>query len=142
MILEEIKNILRSVFFAFSQFTLFDLIDILLVAFMIYSLVRFVRETRAVQLVKGIVFLIVAYVISGSLRLSVLNSLLTYFFQFAFVALLIVFQPEIRRALEQLGKSNVGRSLASAMTSTVRDNEEERAYIRPSDSHTWATSSP
>lgn len=132
MILEEIKNILRSVFFAFSQFTLFDLIDILLVAFMIYSLIRFVRETRAVQLVKGIVFLIVAYVISGSLRLSVLHSLLTYFFQFAFIALLIVFQPEIRRALEQLGKSNVGRSLASAMTSTVRDNEEERAYIRHS----------
>ena len=127
--MEEIKSILRTVYYAFSQFTILDAIDILLVALLIYGLIRFVRETRAVQLVKGIALLFVAYLISDYLNLGVLNSLLDYLFQFAFVALLIVFQPEIRRVLEQLGKSNVSKSLVHAVSSGSHDHVAEKAHI-------------
>ena len=125
--MEELKNILRMVFYAFSQFTILDLIDIIVVTLIFYGLIRFVRETRAVQLVKGIVLLFGAYIISDYLRLEVLNSLLDYLFQFAFVALLILFQPELRRVLEQLGKS--GKSLASVVVPSAHENEEERARM-------------
>ena len=54
--------------------------------------------------------------------------LLAYFFQFAFVAILIVFQPEIRKALEQVGRNNVGQSIAAVVTG--RDRSYDRAQIR------------
>ncbi len=127
--MEEIKSILRTVYYAFSQFTILDAVDILLVALLIYGLISFVRETRAVQLVKGIALLFGAYIISDYLQLGVLNSLLDYLFQFAFVAFLIVFQPEIRRVLEQLGKSNVSKSLANVVSSGSHEHEAERAQV-------------
>ncbi|MBR4888200.1 MAG: diadenylate cyclase CdaA [Clostridia bacterium] len=127
--MEEIKSIVRTIFLAFSEFSILDAIDILLVTLLLYGLIRFVRETRAVQLVKGIALLFGAYIISDYLELGVLNSLLDYFFQFAFVALLVVFQPEIRRVLEQLGKSNVSKSLVNAVSSGSHEHEAERAQI-------------
>ena len=89
-----------------------DAVDIIIVAFLIYGVVKLVRETRAGQLVKGLFLLVV----------------LAYFFQFAFVAILIVFQPEIRKALEQVGRNNVGQSIAAVVTG--RDRSYDRAQIR------------
>jgi len=56
------------------------------------------------------------------------SRVLAYFFQFAFVAILIVFQPEIRKALEQVGRNNVGQSIAAVVTG--RDRSYDRAQIR------------
>ena len=89
-------------------FRVSDALDVILVSFIIYSAIKLVRETRAEQLVKGIIVLLVVWGASFWLQLYMMKTLLTYFFQFSVTALLIVFQPEIRRALEQIGRSGVG----------------------------------
>ena len=83
---------------------------------MIYGVVKLVRETRAGQLVKGLFLLVILFIISSYFNLVMVSRVLAYFFQFAFVAILIVFQPEIRKALEQVGRNNVGQSIAAVVT--------------------------
>ena len=105
-----------------------DAVDIIIVAFLIYGVVKLVRETRAGQLVKGLFLLIILFIISSYFNLMMVSRVLAYFFQFAFVAILIVFQPEIRKALEQVGRNNVGQSIAAVVTG--RDRSYDRAQIR------------
>jgi len=88
-----------------SQIGPTDFIDVAIIAFIIYQILRFIRETRAEQLVKGLLILIVIMIVSGSLHLYTLNWVLRNFMQFGIIALVIVFQPELRRALEYLGRS-------------------------------------
>lgn len=109
-----------------SQFK--DAVDIIIVAFLIYGVVKLVRETRAGQLVKGLFLLVILFIISSYFNLVMVSRVLAYFFQFAFVAILIVFQPEIRKALEQVGRNNVGQSIAAVVTG--RDRSYDRAQIR------------
>ena len=105
-----------------------DAVDIIIVAFLIYGVVKLVRETRAGQLVKGLFLLVVLFIISSYFNLVMVSRVLAYFFQFAFVAILIVFQPEIRKALEQVGRNNVGQAIAAVVTG--RDRSYDRAQIR------------
>lgn len=105
-----------------------DAVDIIIVAFLIYGVVKLVRETRAGQLVKGLFLLVILFIISSYFNLVMVSRVLAYFFQFAFVAVLIVFQPEIRKALEQVGRNNVGQSIAAVVTG--RDRSYDRAQIR------------
>lgn len=105
-----------------------DAVDIIIVAFLIYGVVKLVRETRAGQLVKGLFLLVILFIISSYFNLVMVSRVLAYFFQFAFVAILIVFQPEIRKALEQVGRNNVGQSIAAVVTG--RDRSYDHAQIR------------
>lgn len=105
-----------------------DAVDIIIVAFLIYGVVKLVRETRAGQLVKGLFLLVILFIISSYFNLVMVSRVLAYFFQFAFVAILIVFQPEIRKALEKVGRNNVGQSIAAVVTG--RDRSYDRAQIR------------
>ena len=90
-------------------FTVSDFLDILIMSFIIYSFIKLIRETRASQLVKGILILIVAYIASFQFNFRMLSYLLNKFFEFGIIALLVVFQPELRRALEQIGRSKISR---------------------------------
>ena len=110
------------------QFTFKDAIDVIIVTILIYSAIKLVRETRAGQLVKGIIILVVIFLLSSQFELLMLSTILRTFFQFAFLALLIVFQPEIRKALEQMGRSKVGQSLANAVG--VKEKESDKTQIR------------
>mgnify|MGYP002563218756 FL=1 len=110
------------------QFTFKDAIDVIIVTILIYSAIKLVRETRAGQLVKGIIILVVIFLLSSQFELMMLSTILRTFFQFAFLALLIVFQPEIRKALEQMGRSKVGQSLANAVG--VKEKESDKTQIR------------
>lgn len=105
-----------------------DAVDIIIVALLIYGVIKLVRETRAGQLVKGLFLLVILFIISSYFNLVMVSRVLAYFFQFAFVAILIVFQPEIRKALEQVGRNNVGQSIAAVVTG--RDRSYDRAQIR------------
>lgn len=86
-----------------------DIIDILLVAYLIYKGIQLIRETRAEQLIKGIILFVLAYYISTVVGLKAMSYILINIFQFGVIALIIVFQPELRSALEHLGRSSVGR---------------------------------
>ncbi|MBR2177313.1 MAG: diadenylate cyclase CdaA [Clostridia bacterium] len=90
-------------------FKVTDVLDILVVSFIIYNLIKIMRETRAEQLVKGIIIILIAFAVSSIFNLKMLNKLFTSFFQFSVLAVLIVFQPELRSALEHIGRSKIGK---------------------------------
>lgn len=79
-------------------------IDILLVWFVIYKLIMVVRGTKAVQLVKGIFVILLVKVISDQFHLQTLGWMMEQVLLWGFLAIIIIFQPELRRALEQLGR--------------------------------------
>ena len=87
-----------------------DVIDILAIALIIFGLFRLVRETRAFQLLKGIIFLFVIYFLASLFQLVMLSSLLRALFEASVVVIVVIFQPEIRKALEQLGRNKTWRS--------------------------------
>lgn len=78
------------------------ILDIAIVLFLTVKLIQIVKETRAWQLIKGIAFLVIATLISSILDLRILNYILTSFMTYGVIFLIIIFQPELRRALEQL----------------------------------------
>ncbi len=84
-----------------------DMIDVLIVAFIIYKMILQVRGTRAVQLVKGIFVLIATWGISTWFNLFTLKWLMNQMFTLGILTVLIIFQPELRRVLEQLGRGNL-----------------------------------
>lgn len=104
-------------------FKLTDVLDILIVSFIIYNLIKIIRETRAEQLVKGILIIVIAFALSSVLNLKMLYSLFTTFFQFAILAVFIIFQPELRRALEQIGRSKIGKYWNTLSNSSNVDEE-------------------
>ncbi len=87
-----------------ENFKLIYLLDLALVGLIVYKLISLIRGTRAVQLIKGIMVLVVAGAITNWLELRFISWLLEQIRTILIVALPIVFQPELRRALEQLGR--------------------------------------
>ncbi len=87
-----------------SRFGILDIIDILIVAFVLYRFLLLIRGTRAVQLLKGVAVILLATAISSALHLEALNWLLNKIIMIGLFAIPVVFQPELRRALEQLGR--------------------------------------
>jgi diadenylate cyclase len=87
-----------------------DLIDIVIVSFLLYKMFGFIRETRAQQLFRGILLIVAAFIFSEIFNLSLLNWLLTRLVTVGLIAVVILFQPEIRRALEQIGRRGVFRN--------------------------------
>lgn len=82
------------------------ILDLTIVVFLIYKVFNILKGTRAWQLLKGIVILIVVTLLSDFLNLTILNYILTSLMSYGVIMLIIVFQPELRRALEQLGTTN------------------------------------
>ena len=91
--------------------TIADLVDIGITAFLVYKLIRLVRKSRTAQIAKAVVLLLVALLGSVILHLNVINFLLGRVLEWGFLALVIVFQPEIRRLLEQVGSGALGEML-------------------------------
>lgn len=93
-----------------------NIIDIAIVAFLVYKLIMLIRGTRAVQLVQGLVVLLVANTVSNWLGLNTVHWILQQAMTALVVALPVVFQPELRRGLERLGRGGAlfTRSLAAA----------------------------
>jgi diadenylate cyclase len=88
-------------------------IDILLVTFVIYKIIMIIRGTRAVQLLKGITIVLAVWFLSGQLGLHTLRWIMSQVVLYGLLAIIIIFQPELRRALEQLGRGKfISRSSA------------------------------
>lgn len=99
----------------FSNIRLMDVIDIGIVAFVFYKLLMLIKETRAEQLIKGLIILLVMLKLSEWAKLYVVHYILMNTMTLGVVALLIVFQPELRRALEYIGRS---KFLSKSMETT------------------------
>lgn len=102
----------------FRYIGLKDIVDMAIVAFVFYKLYMLIRETRAEQLIKGILVLLIATQVSEWLQLHVINWILRNTIQVGVIALLIVFQPELRRALEYIGRTKF-------LTKSIVDIEDE-----------------
>ena len=94
----------------FSSISIADVVDIAIVAFLVYELLLFIRRTGTGQLVKGLLLLIAAFFLSDLLQLNTLHWILKSITAVGIIALVVVFQPEIRRALEYFGTSNLSRN--------------------------------
>jgi len=125
-----INTFLQYIVSILSTVSVFDILDILIVAFLIYKCVQLVRETRAEQLVKGILLLILVYYLSVILGLRALTFIMVNIVQFGVLALIVVFQPELRNALEHLGRSNLSRFNFFRFDSSDTDvqNNKEAIY--------------
>lgn len=107
-IFESISGFFMQIFMALLDIRIPDIIDMLIIAYIIYKAIGFFKETRAKILVKGILLLLVVWVLAQSLELISLKWILVKFFDYAIIAVAIIFQPELRHALERVGHSSFG----------------------------------
>ncbi|MDL5377626.1 diadenylate cyclase CdaA [Exiguobacterium mexicanum] len=101
-----------------------DVLDIVVVTYVIYKLMMIVRGTKAVQLIKGISIILVSWFLSGFFGLKTLQFLLNQIITYGLLGIIIIFQPELRRGLEHLGRTSnlFGRTSTS-------DEDKQRQMI-------------
>ena len=103
------SNIYQSMLSYIKMTTVWDVLDILIVAYVIYKALVFIRDTRALNLLKGIGVIFVIMQLSYFMSLNAVNFILRNAMQVGVLAILIVFQPEFRRALERVGRQSIGK---------------------------------
>ena len=118
----------------FTQFMLvmkssdiIDLLDIIIVAFIIYKLVQIVRQTRAKQIIYGVLIIVAAWAVSSWLDMIALHSMLNIVIGQGVIALAVIFQPEIRSALELVSRTNIsllGKKAKSADFTAIESSIE------------------
>lgn len=118
---EQVQTVLWNVF---NRPTIADFVDILIVAFLLYKLFMLTRETRASAVLKGLAMLILASWFSDLLGLTALSWVLQNVVNNGAVVLVILFQPELRKALEQIGRGTIRDSLR------VTTAEESNQIVR------------
>lgn len=109
--------------------SVFDIIDIIILAVLIYKCVQLVRETRAEQLVKGILLMIAAYYLSLVLGLKAMTLITQNVMQYGVLALILIFQPELRNALESLGRTRIGKFYLFNFQNTQGSEQHDREAI-------------
>ena len=88
-----------------------DIVDILIVAYLIYNVIMLIRKTNSYRLAQGVLLILIALWLSGVLKLTMFNRLLQKTVELGLIALVIIFQPELRRTLERMGQSTMWANL-------------------------------
>lgn len=117
---------LQSFLSIIKTFDVRDIIDIFCVTLVIYFLIKFIRDTKAVQLLKGAALLTFLYFISTVLNLTMFSAILRTFMEFGVLIIIIIFQPEIRRALEKIGTGKFLKKFGF----TSQDDTEKLAEVK------------
>lgn len=105
-----LDTVISTILSVFSGIRILDVLDILIVAFAIYKVFMFIGRTRAQQLVKGLVLLLVLLVVANILDLYTIKFILSNALKYGAMAIMVIFYPEFRRALEYLGRSKFSLS--------------------------------
>lgn len=116
--MDNISNILTIV----KHITVRNILDIMIVAFIFYKLYYLIRESRAEQLLKGVFLILVVLKLSEMLQLVALHWILQNTITVGLIAVMIIFQPELRKALEHLGRSKL-------VTRKLFDSDEEMQRV-------------
>ena len=124
--LTDIWNSLVSVF---RSITFVDILDILFLAVILYWVIKLVRETRAEQLVKGLVLLAAVLFVLNQFEFKAMRVISDMVVQVGLLAFIVMFQPELRRALEKVGRSKVMKPIALFDTSVPEDQGRESAAV-------------
>lgn len=100
------------------------IVDILIVAFLAMKVVKILKGSRAMQLLKGIIFLIIITALSSLFRLNILHYILSSIMTYGVILLIILFQPELRRALEQLGSNKINKYFGIEKDIVIKTKED------------------
>ena len=106
-----LSSIKRS-FSALQTVGLVDIIDILIVAYIIYRIMKLLKDTSAARLIKGIIVLLLLLMLASIFQLTTISFILRNSLGIGVFAVIVIFQPELRRLLEQLGKGNLSHLLS------------------------------
>ncbi len=120
-------EIFNNIMAVFRTIQIKDVFDIIAVTFIIFSLFKLVRETRAEQLLKGVIVLLAVYVVSSVFGLTMMTNFMRILFEFSVLIIAIIFQPEIRKALERIGQSNFGHRYLYFIFNKSKSDEEIKA---------------
>ena len=116
---------LNAIIANFQTFKLVDLLDIIIISFLIYQLLGIVNRTRAGQLFKGALLVMAVYLVAETLNMRTVTWLLNSLLQVGLLTLVVLFQPEIRRALERMGPDRpVGRQAVQCQRPLQRSQSE------------------
>ncbi|MDR1754723.1 MAG: diadenylate cyclase CdaA [Eubacterium sp.] len=107
-----LRDILDNLVSIVKMMTFIDYLDMFLLTFIVFWVIKFVRETRAVQLIKGILLFSLILLLIRQLEFKALGLISNAFINVGMMAIIVMFQPELRRMLEKFGRNNVVRSLA------------------------------
>ena len=111
IVMKSLKNAIY--FLSLPKMTLIDVLEIIIIAFALYNIILWVQKTRACTLLKGIIVLVLCYMVAYFLDMSVILWLFNKAFAIGITVLAIVFQPELRKALEELGRKNFVTNILS-----------------------------
>ncbi|MFO7819827.1 MAG: diadenylate cyclase CdaA [Halanaerobacter sp.] len=120
------------------EFDIFLIVDILVTAVVIYSFFTFIKGTRGIQLLKGILVLFAISLVSRYFGFQIFNFLLEKIQTTVLIAIPVVFQPELRRALEQIGRGRMLKELASSKKFKSKIDELVKAVVRLKEDKTGA----
>ena len=122
---------------SFPKIVFTDIVEIVIITFLLYQIFKWVKKTRAWALFKGFVVILAAMIIAAVFQLNTILWIFTKMFSVGIIAIIIVFQPEFRNALEQLGRKNIFTSMFTA--SDVQRDKAERFSQRTMNEITKAT---
>ena len=103
-------------------------LDILIVGYIAYKFIKSARSSRVWQLLKGIVLIVFVTILSGIFEFRILNWLLTIFTTYGVIALMVIFQPELRRMLEQLGTNKFTKFFGIGLEKNLETKTKEDIY--------------
>ena len=101
-----------------------DVVDIAIVAIIIYYVLKFIRDTRAAQLLKGIILIVILFQLAQGFNLEATSYILNSTLEFGILAVIIVFQPELRTLLERIGRSGNGKTIPFFAADKKQSNAE------------------
>ena len=99
-----------------------DIVDILIVAYLIYNVIMLIRKTNSYRLAQGVLLILIALWLSGVLKLTMFNRILQKTVELGLIALVIIFQPELRRLLERMGSKALPSFWAKPLETLGMDN--------------------
>lgn len=114
--MEQIFAMVERTVSNFGMIAITDIIDIAIMAFLIYKLIVLISSTNSGKVVKGIIFLVAALAVSSLCNLYTVSWLLNRALEVGVLALIILFQPELRKLLEQVGSSRLGKMFSGGRT--------------------------
>ena len=109
-----LETLLHNSYYMLQTVGIMDVVDILIVAYNIYRLMKLLKDTSAARLAKGVIWLLLIFLVASVAGLTTISFILQTSLGIGVTAAIVIFQPELRRLLEQLGKGNLSGLLTSA----------------------------
>ena len=136
--MEAVTSVFVTAFNGIKTMGITDLLDVIIVAYLIYKVIWFVRRTNSYNLAKGVALILIALGLSYIFQLTMINFLLRRTVELGLIALVVLFQPELRRLLERMGRSFSSKRTVSSTEIEDGITQTVLACTQMSASHTGA----